>query len=70
MVELGNIDMADCVDMSVQIGTVDFKHCPRDANSVAHELASFSFHNNISCVWGDEPPSCLIVFLANDVSVS
>jgi ribonuclease HI len=30
---------ADCIDLSSSIGTVKFKHYPREANHVAHELA-------------------------------
>jgi ribonuclease HI len=51
---------ADCVDLVTHIGTVEFKHCPRDANRVPHELARFSFVNNISCNWDDDSLALLV----------
>lgn len=60
---------ADCVETALQIGTMDFKHVPREANGVAHELACFSFHNNLSCTCDDEPSSCLLACLAKNVNI-
>jgi ribonuclease HI len=31
---------ADCVDLAALIDQVSFKHCPREASEVAHEIAS------------------------------
>jgi ribonuclease HI len=59
---------ADCVDLVILLGDVSFSHCPRDANEVAHELARFSFANDLSCNWVDEPPSFLLDKLINDVT--
>jgi ribonuclease HI len=59
---------ADCVDLVTSIGDVSFSHCPREANKVAHELAKFSFANDLSCNWVDEPPSFLIDKLISDVT--
>jgi hypothetical protein len=59
---------ADCVDLSTAIGSVSFKHCPREANKVAHEIAKSCFSSGISCNWDDEPPSFLLNFLIDDVS--
>jgi hypothetical protein len=54
---------ADCIDLSSSIGTVKFKHCPREANQVAHELAKFSFLNALNYNWVDEPLAfSLVVF--------
>ena len=36
---------AECVDIATSIRKVIFNHCFRDANSVSHELAKFSFCN-------------------------
>ena len=60
---------ADCVDLITQIGTVTFRHCPREANEVAHELARLCFVEKRSCNWVDEPPSCIIGKLVNDVTI-
>jgi hypothetical protein len=51
------------------IGTIKFKSCPREANQVAHEIAKFSFLNNQTCNWVDEPPSFILDRLVNDVTV-
>jgi hypothetical protein len=48
---------ADCMDLSTSIGNVSFKHCPREPNKVAHELARFSFESCNSGFWDGEPPS-------------
>jgi ribonuclease HI len=60
---------ADCVDLATTIGTVSFHYCPREANKVAHELARASFSNANSCNWDDEPPSFLLPFLLDDVTI-
>jgi ribonuclease HI len=44
---------ADCVDIASKIGDVTFRQCPREANKAAHEIAHYSFSNNISCNWVD-----------------
>ena len=60
---------ADCVDLATLIGNVSFKFCPREANEVAHELASSCFIDKISCNWVDEPPSFILGKLVNDVTI-
>jgi ribonuclease HI len=60
---------ADCVDLTTAIGDVKFQHCPREANKVAHELAKVSFSNTSSCNWDDDPPSFLLPFLLDDVTI-
>ena len=60
---------ADCIDLVSAIGVVTFKHCPREANQVAHELARTSFCNNSTCRWLDDPPSFILGKLINDVTV-
>jgi ribonuclease HI len=59
---------AECVDMVTSVGDVSFSHCPRKANKVAHELAKFSFSNELCCNWVDEPPSFLLDKLIRDVT--
>jgi hypothetical protein len=51
------------------IGKVDFKHYPQETNVVAHTLARFCFHSKNSCNWADEPPSCIVSKLMDDVIV-
>ena len=59
---------ADCVDLVATIGRVNFQHCLRGANEVAHELARSCFSERISCNWVDEPPSFIMAKLINDVT--
>lgn len=60
---------ADCVDLVVEIGSVQFTHCLREANGVAHEIAKYSYENHLSCNWIDDFPSFIHESLVNDVSV-
>jgi ribonuclease HI len=50
-------------------GSVDLVSCNREANQVAHELASDAFRTNNSCTWVDEPPRFILSKLTNDVSI-
>ena len=60
---------ADCVDMASTIGIVTYRHCLREANKAAHEIARVCFHNKDSCNWVDEPPSFLLDSLLDDVTI-
>ncbi|KAE8806492.1 Superoxide-generating NADPH oxidase heavy chain subunit B [Hordeum vulgare] len=60
---------AECIDMATSIGKVIFSHCFREANSVAHELAKFSFCNKVEDNWTNEPPEFLVSQLVNDVLI-
>jgi hypothetical protein len=60
---------ADILEQASQIGKVEFTHCGRDLNSVAHELARFCFSSGNSCIWVDEPPSFILDKLLNDVTI-
>ena len=42
---------AECIDIATLIGKVIFSHCFRKANSIAHELAKFSFSNKSETIW-------------------
>jgi ribonuclease HI len=59
---------ADCVDLASQIDKVSFKHCPREVNEVAHDIARFCFSSKAYCNWVDELPSFLLEKLINDVT--
>lgn len=48
---------------------VPIEHYQRDANRVAHEIARRCFTNKLSCMWVDEPPSFLLEYLMNDVTI-
>ena len=55
---------AECIDIATLIGKVIFSHCFRKANSIAHELAKFSFSTKCETSWTNEPPGFLV---SNDV---
>ena len=57
---------ADCFIIAGMIGNVEFTHCRWEANEAAHNLAKFSYENNVSCNWVDEPPDFLINSLVNE----
>jgi hypothetical protein len=44
-------DFAECVTLVASIRRVEFKHCPKEANEVVHEIARFCY----SCNWMDKP---------------
>jgi ribonuclease HI len=60
---------ADCVDLASSIGVVSFRHCPRDANEVAHVLARAAFDSGSSGFWEGEPPEVIVSHLVNDVTI-
>ena len=46
---------ADCFILAGMIGSVEFMHCVRETNEVAHSLAKYAYDSNISCNWADDP---------------
>lgn len=58
----------DCRILLKEFGKVYINFCNRESNCVAHELASFG-RCNPPTVWSDTPPSFLLKFLADDVSI-
>jgi hypothetical protein len=59
--------LADCFMRANSFDHVEFRHCPRDANTVVHNLARQSFLSNsiISC--DGTPPDFKMPFVMNDV---
>jgi ribonuclease HI len=49
--------------------SICIEHCNREANCVAHELASVAMQSKLSCNWVDEPPSFILGALVNDVTI-
>jgi hypothetical protein len=52
----------DCNIMASGFNKVTFEHCPREANSVAHELAKFCFQSASSCIWDGDPLALFSLF--------
>ena len=48
---------------------VSFQHCLREANQVAHQLAKHVYHTKENFIWEDDPPSFLLPFVINDVTI-
>jgi ribonuclease HI len=61
---------ADCVDLASHIERVEYGHCHREANEVAHELARACYADRNSCNWLVEPPRFIIHMLINDVTIT
>ena len=60
---------AECFTLAASIGKVEFKHCKRDCNKAAHEIARNDFLSKLSCNWVDEPPSFILQTLIDDVTI-
>lgn len=61
--------LADCFQISQRIGNISFKHCPREANKTAHNLARLSFDCSSVFMWDGDPPSSVLSDVINDVSL-
>jgi hypothetical protein len=59
---------ADCIDLAVNIGVVQFTHILREANKAADELAMKCFIDKFNCIQDDEPPSFTLSKFIDDVS--
>jgi hypothetical protein len=46
---------ADCVDLASLIDKVSFKHCPIEANKIAHEITSFCFFLDLLVIGSMNP---------------
>ena len=58
----------DCRSLLQDFGKVIIKHCFRETNMVAHELASYG-RGNPPTMWSDALPTFILNALANDVSL-
>jgi hypothetical protein len=48
---------------------ISFKHCFRDANQVAHQLARHAFVTKQFLVWDGGPPGFILPYVINDVTL-
>ena len=51
------------------INGVAFQHCLREANVVAHQLAKYVYQTKENFIWEGDPPSFLLPFVINDVTI-
>jgi hypothetical protein len=55
--------------LSLDFASVEYSHCPREANEVAHELAQNSFRDNTSMFWDSVIPDFISHSIVNDLSI-
>ena len=58
-----------CYDLWRDLPLAIIKHCDREANQVAHELARQALEEKFSCIWVDSQPTFITALLANDVTI-
>ena len=61
--------LIDCFHTARRIGQVKVQHCPREANVVAHKIARHAFDLNSDLFWDRIPPSFIMSYVLNDVSL-
>ena len=61
--------VAECKQLFVEFAKITFKHCFREANQVADELAKQSFRSNSSSSWDAIIPDFISHHLVNDLTV-
>jgi ribonuclease HI len=59
----------ECNNLWSGFQEITIEHCNREDNLVAHTLAQRARSLRQNCIWDDDPPSCIIDGLANDVSI-
>jgi ribonuclease HI len=60
---------ADILDATTTIDKVIFKHCSREANKVAHDLAKYSFLVSFLVIGSMSPLGFLLNNLVNDATI-
>jgi hypothetical protein len=60
---------AEIMTTAGNIGEVEFLHCNRELNNVAHLIARESVRSRTSCIWVDERPSFILQHLLDDVTI-
>ena len=58
-----------CKQLMMDFASISFRHCYREANQVADELAKNSFTTRSSSSWDDEIPDFISHLLVNDMSI-
>ena len=61
--------LVDCFVRAQRIGKISVQHCKREANLLAHNLARYAFDSNSSIFWDCDPPSFIMPYVQNDVSL-
>jgi hypothetical protein len=61
--------MVDCFNKASSIPGISFRHCPRDANKVAHNLGKYAYDMNNSVFWEGDPPGFILKDVIDDVTL-
>ena len=61
--------ITECKQLMMDFASISFRHCYREANQVADELAKNSFTTRSSSSWDDEIPDFISHLLVNDMSI-
>ncbi|KAE8797118.1 Ketohexokinase [Hordeum vulgare] len=61
--------VSECQHMALEFGRISFKHCFREANQVADELAKNAFPNRSSSSWEVVIPDFISHLIVNDMSI-
>jgi hypothetical protein len=60
--------LADCF-LKASSMQVNFNHCRREANMVAHNMARMVYEMRSSISWKDHPPDFILPFVIKDMTV-
>ena len=60
---------AECATVWSGFQEISIEHCSRDANQAAHELAKRAMLVKQNCIWDNEPPSFILAFVINDITI-
>ena len=61
--------VAECMQLSIDFNKLSFKHCFREVNQVADELAKHCFSIRVPGSWDDVIPDFISHLLVNDMSI-
>lgn len=63
------VTLMECKQLEMDFATVSYNHCLREANSVANELAKFSYRNRSSSTWDSSFPDFISLKIVNDMAI-
>jgi hypothetical protein len=65
--------MAECFTKVSRMRGIWFRHCPRDANQVAHQLSRNAYMSKQYSIWDGDPAAVgfikAFVFVLNDATI-
>ena len=61
--------MVECFSKTNSMIDIGFKHCPQDANQVAHQLVKRGFETKDRLSWNGDSPEFILPFVISDVTL-